>query len=197
MVALLKAMSSSLYSMLSTLICPETTCLLVIDALLARNLLSRTRNDFDFLASVNSWAMQEGRGGVLRGKQGATHKGGRHVLDPMRRPRLAFGTNRREPRHDALRAAISSPRVVARLRAIAGHAAEFPDAGRFGCAGEIARYRAVQDNDLAMGHVAKSVYNQIKREIDAAEKACAAGQDAEATAMIHASETRHGYPTHI
>lgn len=69
--------------------------------------------------------------------------------------------------------------------------------GGSGCAGEIARYRAVQDNDLAMGHVAKSVYSQIKREIDAAEKACAAGQDAKATAMIHASETRHGYPTHI
>ncbi len=63
-----------------------------------------------------------------------------------------------------------------------------------GCAGAIARYRAVQDNDLAMGHVAKSVYNQIKREIEAAEKACAAGQEAKATAMIHASESRHGYP---
>jgi hypothetical protein len=69
--------------------------------------------------------------------------------------------------------------------------------GGSGCAGEIARYRAVQDNDLTMGHVAKSVYLQIKREIDAAEKVCGAGQDAKATAMIHASEARHGYPTHI
>jgi hypothetical protein len=69
--------------------------------------------------------------------------------------------------------------------------------GGSGCAGEIARYRAVQDNDLAMGHVAKSVYLQIKREIDAAEKVCGAGQDAKATVMIHASEARHGYPTHI
>jgi hypothetical protein len=69
--------------------------------------------------------------------------------------------------------------------------------GGAGCTGEIARYRAVQENDLAMGHVAKSVYAQIKREIDAAEKMCAAGQDAKATAMIHASETRHGYPTNI
>ena len=39
-----------------------------------------------------------------------------------------------------------------------------------GCAGDIARYRAIQDNDLAMGHVAKSVYNQIKKEIAVAEK---------------------------
>ena len=69
--------------------------------------------------------------------------------------------------------------------------------GGWGCAGEIARYRAVQENDLSMGHVARSVYAQIKREIDAAEKVCGAGQDAKATQMIHASEARHGYPTHI
>ena len=31
------------------------------------------------------------------------------------------------------------------------------------CQAEIARYRAIQANDLAMGHVAQSVYNQIKR----------------------------------
>jgi hypothetical protein len=69
--------------------------------------------------------------------------------------------------------------------------------GGEGCAGEIARYRAVQENDIAMGHVAKSVYAQIKREIEAAEKVCNTGQDAKATQMIHASEARHGYPTHI
>jgi hypothetical protein len=66
-----------------------------------------------------------------------------------------------------------------------------------GCAGDIARYRAVQDNDLAMGHVARSVYNQIKREIAAAEQVCAAGKDREASAMIRASEKRHGYPTEL
>ena len=69
--------------------------------------------------------------------------------------------------------------------------------GGGGCSGEIARYRAVQDNDLAMGHVAKSVYGQIKREIDAAEKVCSAGQDAKAEAMVRASQARHGYPAHI
>ena len=66
-----------------------------------------------------------------------------------------------------------------------------------GCAGEIARYRAVQDNDLAMGHVGKSVYAQIQREIAAAEKACQAGQEAQATTMIRASQAKHGYTTHI
>lgn len=64
-----------------------------------------------------------------------------------------------------------------------------------GCAGEVARYRAVQDDDLAMGQIAQSVYNQIHEEIAAAAQACAAGRDAEARAMILASRKRHGYPT--
>ncbi|RBP11929.1 hypothetical protein DFR50_11536 [Roseiarcus fermentans] len=72
---------------------------------------------------------------------------------------------------------------------------QMPEGGD--CRAEIARYRAVQDNDLAMGHVAQSVYAQIKREIAAAETACAAGRDGEAKAMIAASEQRHGYPTGI
>jgi hypothetical protein len=65
------------------------------------------------------------------------------------------------------------------------------------CAAKIARYRAVQDNDLSMGHVVPSVYNQIKKEIAAAESVCAAGRDTEAKAMIAASEKRHGYPTDL
>jgi hypothetical protein len=63
------------------------------------------------------------------------------------------------------------------------------------CSGEIARYRAIQDNDLAMGHVAKSVYNQIKNEIAGAERECAAGHDAKSRSMLTASKQRHGYPT--
>jgi hypothetical protein len=65
------------------------------------------------------------------------------------------------------------------------------------CSGKIARYRAAQDNDLSMGHVVQSVYNQIKRETDAASKACAAGRDAEAKSMVAASERHHGYPTDL
>jgi hypothetical protein len=64
-----------------------------------------------------------------------------------------------------------------------------------GCSGAIARYRAVQDDDLAMGQIAQSVYNQIHGEIEAAARACSAGHDAEASAMILASRKRHGYPT--
>ena len=70
---------------------------------------------------------------------------------------------------------------------------QMPEGGD--CKATIARYRAVQDNDLSMGHVARSVYKQIQREIGAAESACSAGRDAEAKAMIAASEQRHGYPT--
>ena len=65
------------------------------------------------------------------------------------------------------------------------------------CSAKIARYRAVQDNDLSMGHVVQSVYNQIKNEIAAAESVCAAGRDAEAKSMIAASERRHGYPVDL
>jgi len=66
-----------------------------------------------------------------------------------------------------------------------------------GCAGEIARYRAIQDNDLAMGHVAQAVYNQIHAEIAEADKACSSGADAQARALILSSRRRHGYPTEL
>ena len=65
------------------------------------------------------------------------------------------------------------------------------------CSGKIARYRAIQDNDLSMGHVVPSVYNQIKRETDAASKVCVAGREADAKSMVAASQRRHGYPTDL
>ena len=65
------------------------------------------------------------------------------------------------------------------------------------CSGEIARYRAIQDNDLALGHVAQSVYDEIKVEIASAESVCSAGRGAEARGIILASKRRHGYPTDL
>lgn len=62
-----------------------------------------------------------------------------------------------------------------------------------GCQGEIARYRAVMSNDLAMGHVNQSVYSQVDRELKQADAACAAGRDAEAQRLVRASKSRHGY----
>lgn len=64
-----------------------------------------------------------------------------------------------------------------------------------GCSGDIARWKAIQDNDLAMGHVSQTVYNQIAGEIGKAQSACAAGRDAEASGLIAASRKRHGYPS--
>jgi hypothetical protein len=72
---------------------------------------------------------------------------------------------------------------------------QLPEGGS--CEGDIARYRAIQDNDLSMGHVAQSVYNQIKREIAAAEEECAKGHEAAGRAAIVASRRKHGYPTDL
>jgi hypothetical protein len=63
-----------------------------------------------------------------------------------------------------------------------------------GCTGAVNRYRAVMENDLSMGHVNQSVYNQIQGEISEAASACAAGQDAKAASLLRASKSRHGYP---
>jgi hypothetical protein len=63
-----------------------------------------------------------------------------------------------------------------------------------GCASAVARWRAIQENDRAMGHVNQSVYGQIAGEIAEAERACAAGDDAKAQALVRASRARHGYP---
>ncbi|MGL4241253.1 MAG: hypothetical protein ACRCTI_09085 [Beijerinckiaceae bacterium] len=63
-----------------------------------------------------------------------------------------------------------------------------------GCSGEIARFRAVQDNDLQTGHVNQSVYNRIKAEVDQAAAACAAGNDAGSRGMLAGTKRRFGYP---
>ncbi|MBL8588723.1 MAG: hypothetical protein JNK46_09355 [Methylobacteriaceae bacterium] len=63
-----------------------------------------------------------------------------------------------------------------------------------GCSGDVARFRAIQENDLKTGHVNQKVYDQIRGEIAEAEAACAAGRDAEARGLIAASRKRHGYP---
>jgi hypothetical protein len=63
-----------------------------------------------------------------------------------------------------------------------------------GCTGAVARYRAVMENDLAMGHVERGVYSTIQSEIDHAAAACSAGREGEALALVRASKSRHGYP---
>ena len=63
-----------------------------------------------------------------------------------------------------------------------------------GCAGDVARYQAVMDNDLETGHVSKSVHSVISGEIAQARGACAGGREAEARSLLSASKARHGYP---
>ena len=63
-----------------------------------------------------------------------------------------------------------------------------------GCSGDVARWQAIQQNDLNMGHVNQKVYAEIQLEIAAASSACQAGRDGEASAMVGASKRRHGYP---
>lgn len=72
--------------------------------------------------------------------------------------------------------------------------AEFHLPDGVGCAGGIARYRAVIDNDLATGHVNQGVHAQIMSEIGDASAACSAGQDGKALSLLRASKSRHGYP---
>ena len=69
---------------------------------------------------------------------------------------------------------------------------KLPEGG--GCANEIARYRAVMDNDHSTGNVNDSVYNQINGEISGAAAACSAGNVGQAIALLRASKSRHGYP---
>lgn len=92
---------------------------------------------------------------------------------------------------NAPRAPQVGPSPVAPLPDTAGG---YQTPGGSGCAGAVARYQAVVDNDLRMGHVNRSVHAQIQSEISEASGACSSGQDARAVSLIRASKSRHGYP---
>lgn len=63
-----------------------------------------------------------------------------------------------------------------------------------GCAGDIARWQAIQGNDYSGGNIGLKVYNQIQNEIAQAVTLCQEGKDAQARKLIAASRSRHGYP---
>jgi hypothetical protein len=65
------------------------------------------------------------------------------------------------------------------------------------CAAVIARYRAVVESDASTGNLERPVYKRIAAEIAPAERACAAGRDAQARSMIATSAQRHGYPASL
>jgi hypothetical protein len=72
-------------------------------------------------------------------------------------------------------------------------AAATPAAPGSRCGGDIGRLRSVMENDLAMGHVNRSVYDKVGADLDRAEAACSAGRDGEAARMVAATRARHGY----
>lgn len=89
--------------------------------------------------------------------------------------------------------ACNSAQTPTAVAPVAASPAVIPPAGA-GCAAAVARYHAIVDNDLSMGHVDRSVHAAIVAEIDRASSACSAGRDGEALALLRASRSRHGYP---
>ncbi len=63
-----------------------------------------------------------------------------------------------------------------------------------GCHGEIARFRAVMDNDVQIGHVTQPVYQRVVSELGSAQNACSSGNEGAAMAQLRAVKSRHGYP---
>ncbi len=76
-----------------------------------------------------------------------------------------------------------------------GGAAAMPgvSASSSSCAGEVSAYHSVLDNDLAMGHVAQSVYDKASAEAVRASGLCRDGREAEGLAALRATKTRFGY----
>lgn len=66
--------------------------------------------------------------------------------------------------------------------------------GGTGCSGEVERFQAVIDNDLATGHTTKGVHGRVSSEIARARTACTAGNEAGAIGQIRATKAKFGYP---
>lgn len=62
-----------------------------------------------------------------------------------------------------------------------------------GCAGEVARFQAVMDNDLATGHTTQGVHGRVSAEIATARATCGAGNEGGAIAQLNATKARFGY----
>jgi hypothetical protein len=62
-----------------------------------------------------------------------------------------------------------------------------------GCAGEVARFQAVMDNDLATGHTTQGVHGRVSAEIATARATCAGGNEAGAVAQLNGTKARFGY----
>ena len=64
-----------------------------------------------------------------------------------------------------------------------------------GCGGDIARFGAVIDNDLASGHTTDKENLAIPAELNKIAATCPA-QDAAASQAVRALKSKYGYPSH-
>lgn len=62
-----------------------------------------------------------------------------------------------------------------------------------GCSGEVSRFQAVMDNDLATGHTTQGVHARVSAEIATARATCAAGNEGGAIAQLNGTKSRFGY----
>ncbi len=62
-----------------------------------------------------------------------------------------------------------------------------------GCAGEVARFQAVMDNDLDTGHTTKGVHGNVSAEIATARATCAGGNEGGAIGQLNATKSKFGY----
>jgi hypothetical protein len=63
-----------------------------------------------------------------------------------------------------------------------------------GCSSDIARFRAIMDNDLQTGNVNREVHGRVMADLRGPEAACAGGREAEARAALRTVKARYGYP---
>lgn len=62
-----------------------------------------------------------------------------------------------------------------------------------GCAGEVSRFQAVMDNDLATGHTTAGVHGRVSGEIATTRATCAAGNEGGAIGQLNGTKARFGY----
>jgi hypothetical protein len=68
-----------------------------------------------------------------------------------------------------------------------------PAAAQSGCAGAIAQFRTVIDNDVKIGHLNKSVHGRIVPDLGRIAETCRSGKDAEAMRALAGLKSRFGY----
>lgn len=91
-------------------------------------------------------------------------------------------------------APVAAPAPKQEPRGVVPTPADFKLPQGSGCSGDIARFRAIQANDLETGHTTKAVYDQIEAEMKKADALCSAGNAGAASAHVRATKSRFGYP---